>query len=112
MSSFATLVQINMSGGLTIDQITTHFEEVDIQREIEGGANKQVYEAVYGGETIAFKILPIDSGRAEGYAKREIETMQKIDSPILVDLLGYTATEIGGTYVFAYLFSGVRQRSD
>lgn len=103
MSSLATLVQINMSGALTIDQITAHFEDVDIQREIEGGANKKVYEAKYEGQTIAFKILPIDNRRAEGYAKREIETMQKIDSPILVDLHGYTATEIDGTYVFAIL---------
>jgi len=90
-----------MSDTLTTDQIAGHFEDVDIQREIKGGANKQVYEAKYEGETIAFKILPIDNRRAEGYAKREIETMQKINSSVLVDLLGYTATEIDGTYVFA-----------
>lgn len=103
MTSLSTLDQISMSGALTIDQITSHFEDVEILREIEGGANKQVYEAKYQGETIAFKILPVDNRRAEGYAKREIETMQKIDSPILVDLLGHTATEIDGIYVFAIL---------
>ena len=40
MTSLSTLAQISMSGELTIDQITAHFEDVEILREIEGGANK------------------------------------------------------------------------
>jgi serine/threonine protein kinase len=92
-----------MSAAFTTEQIATHFDDIDIQREIEGGANKQVYEAEYNGETVAFKILPIDSRRIEGYARREIESMQKIDSPVLVDLIDHAATEIDGTYVIVIL---------
>lgn len=84
---------------LSIDELTDHFDNIDLLREIEGGANKRVFEAEHGGERVAFKLVPIDVRRVEGYARREIETMQLIDSPILVDLLDYAWDTIAETQV-------------
>lgn len=74
--------------------IEAHFADLEIVREIKGGAHKQVYEAEYDGEHVAFKVVPIDNPRQEEYVQREIESMERIDSPHIPDLIDHTSTEI------------------
>lgn len=84
--------------GVTRDQVEAHFADIEIVREIKGGAHKQVYEAQIDGEQVAFKVIPVDNPRIEGYARREIETMGRIDSPHIPNLIDHDSTEIDGTF--------------
>lgn len=84
------------------EQITQSFPEFDINREIEEGNIKRVFEAEYQGEKVALKIIPYDENkeRLEGYTEREIEIMQTIDSDVLVNLLDAWKEEIEGVSAY------------
>lgn len=84
------------------EQIKQSFPEFDINREIEEGNIKRVFEAEYQSEKVALKIIPYDETeeRLEGYTEREIEIMQTIDSDVFVNLIDAWEMEIEGTSAF------------
>lgn len=89
-----------MVDDLSISELSEYLDDrVELIQEVEGGANKRVFQARYNGDEVAFKLVPVEVRRVEGYARREIETMQRIDSPILVDLIDYKWDSIDGTQV-------------
>lgn len=82
---------------------------------IDSGGQKQVFECRVGGSTFALKILPPPtSPDHDDYdvlltemlarAEREVDTLQKCDSPHLVKAgpIALTRTQVGGTEVAVY----------
>lgn len=84
---------------LSMAEISAHFDQIELINEIDGGNNKRVFEAEFDGVDVAFKLIPVEVRRIEGYARREIEAMERIDSPILVDLHDYAWMTLEGTQV-------------
>jgi serine/threonine-protein kinase len=86
-----------MGSNLSIDELRESFPDVTFQREIEEGNIKQVFEATYEGQHVAFKVVTYEEdSRLEGYTEREIDIMRQTESDVLVDFMDAYDTEING----------------
>lgn len=83
---------------LRISRIEEALPQFSIEKEIEEGNIKRVFEAIYDGRKVALKLINLEggNGRLEGYTEREIEIMETIDSDHIVDLVDTWEDEIAG----------------
>lgn len=85
-----------MLDSLTIDELQELFSDFQIEHHVKTGGQKAVYKGCYNDRDIGFKILPLQSKSAAARAEREIEAMERIEAPKLVDLIDYFVTELKG----------------
>lgn len=92
-----------MLDSVTVDKIEGVCPEYNIGSHIHTGGQKAVYKGRYDGEDIVVKILPLENNGQRKRAKREIQAMERIDHPHMVDLSDYFADELNGNPIWVLI---------
>lgn len=88
---------------LTLTDVREYFPEFDIEYHLDTGGQKAVFKGKYEQEDVVVKILPVETQMRDERGEREVEAMQRVDDPGLVELKDHFYREINGQEVLVFL---------